>query len=97
MCYNGLSPSRTVPRKSSTSSELHLELPLDRPAHALREVVNVVPVQARHRDAPVRGHVDVRPLRQRLRLRLRQARKAATTTPSALFHNHTSSMFSIRT
>ena len=53
-----------------------LESALHDLANALREIVNVVAVQARHRDAAVGCHVDVCLLREGLGLRLCEASEA---------------------
>ena len=53
-----------------------LESALHDLANALREIVNVVAVQARHRDAAVGCHVDVCLLGQLLGLGSRQAGEA---------------------
>ena len=54
-----------------------LESALDDLADALREIVNVVAVQACHGNAAVGSHVDVRLLSQLLGLRSRQTSEAA--------------------
>ena len=65
------------------------ELALHRLAHALREVVDVVGVQASHGNTTISSHVNVCLLSQSLGLRLRETGEAEIQTSSVnIFRTH---------